>query len=410
MAPRSIRPRLEAVFEALRRPTTSVRQLTGHIRGVREVLGPGHPSHQTTLTLERVIEAQGEDAVADPSIREGAEIFLRQAGVLPEREQDLQTFAEGLERVVQSSPEHLWSRGAGRFAATAFAGAGVAASPIPGYILEEAIGTGATSVYRAVQEGSGRAVAIKDYRWTIPLSSGMAPSPEAYRARLRFSGGALNEVRFQWRPSSPHIVELVDIVSTPERLALVYELMERSVGAMVMQHQRPFTLRQAAQMIECVACLHEHGILHRDIKPENFLQSPGDGIVKMTDFQTSCRFGERPTTLDAAFYYLPPEARPTSHYYDPTADVYALGKTLFQMSEGGWATPLEERVALARQTPEGLMNLPLLLHPDPARPWHRDPPPFETILRRAMAPDPLKRYPDAVAMREDFHRQLGTHH
>src|SRR3989338_10308507 len=137
MAPRSIRPRLEAVFEALRRPTTSVRQLTGHIRGVREVLGPGHPSHQTTLTLERVIEAQGEDAVADPSIREGAEIFLRQAGVLPEREQDLQTFAEGLERVVQSSPEHLWSRGAGRFAATAFAGAGGAASPLPRYILSE---------------------------------------------------------------------------------------------------------------------------------------------------------------------------------------------------------------------------------------------------------------------------------
>src|SRR5207247_2404945 len=136
----------------------------------------------------------------------------------------------------------------------------------------------------------------------------------------------------------------------------------------------------AIQVCDALEYAHRQGVVHRDIKPENILID-STGRVKVSDFGIARiikpEIGQRAVTSTAAVLgtpqYMAPEALAGAPPH-PQMDIYALGAMLYQMVTG--------------DLPAGDFE------PGPAM--------LDPIIRKALAPDPAKRYPDAGAMRRDL--------
>ncbi len=72
--------------------------------------------------------------------------------------------------------------------------------------------------------------------------------------------------------------------------------------------------------------LHQHGLVHRDIKPANIIFV--NGVPKFADIGLVTAIGDKATYVGTEGY-IPPEG-PGS----PAADLYSLGKVLYQVSMG----------------------------------------------------------------------------
>jgi len=90
--------------------------------------------------------------------------------------------------------------------------------------------------------------------------------------------------------------------------------------------------------------VHNAGIVHRDIKPENILlksNGHGTGIPKIADFGLAREFsragGSVLTQLGTGLgtiMYMPPDQIKDAHNVGNTADLYAMGVTLYYMLTG----------------------------------------------------------------------------
>lgn len=134
------------------------------------------------------------------------------------------------------------------------------------------------------------------------------------------------------------------------------------------------------QVIEAVAFAHSEGVLHRDLKPENILFLEGRPVV--ADFGLALRQFSGSTTLTmtnvgmGTLAYSAPEQFTDAHNVDERADVYALGKILFELLTGRFPFPR--------------VHLPVA----PAR--------FRYIIGRCIEDDPSKRYHSVVELRREL--------
>ena len=80
--------------------------------------------------------------------------------------------------------------------------------------------------------------------------------------------------------------------------------------------------------------LHRHGLIHRDIKPSNIIFI--NGIPKLADIGLVSEVGEARSFVGTEGF-IPPEG-PNS----PQADIYSLGKVLYEMSMGKDRTEFPE--------------------------------------------------------------------
>lgn len=103
---------------------------------------------------------------------------------------------------------------------------------------------------------------------------------------------------------------------------------EKGVSAWILEYFFP--------VLDGVRALHEAGIIHRDLKPENFLM---DGnIPKIADFGLARSANLESVTESMDVIGTPPYMAP-DHFYDfkrvdQRADMYSLGKILFEAVEG----------------------------------------------------------------------------
>ncbi len=165
--------------------------------------------------------------------------------------------------------------------------------------------------------------------------------------------------------------------------------------------------RYLAPIAEALDYAHSRGILHRDVKPANILlredgrpQLADFGIAKAIEAGQTAGLTQAGGGIGTPEYMAPEQIEGRA---EPRSDLYALGIALYQMLSGqvpyDGATPYE--VALKQiSTP-----LPPLrrLRPDVS-------PAIEAVVARALAKDPVARYPTGQAFAAAFHEALAHPH
>ncbi|HEV3120593.1 MAG TPA: protein kinase, partial [Isosphaeraceae bacterium] len=161
--------------------------------------------------------------------------------------------------------------------------------------------------------------------------------------------------------------------------------------------------RLGIQAAEALAHAHQLGILHRDIKPSNLLIDDC-GALWVTDFGLArlpneanlTRTGDQLGTLR---YMSPEQALGRPLAVDQRTDVYSLGVTLYELITLRPPFDAKDRPALLRQIAQHVPARPRRF--DPAIP--RD---LETIILKATAPEPERRYATAQELADDLKRFL----
>jgi formylglycine-generating enzyme required for sulfatase activity len=157
--------------------------------------------------------------------------------------------------------------------------------------------------------------------------------------------------------------------------------------------------RVGMQVADALAHAASQGILHRDIKPSNLLLDD-TGNVWVTDFGLAkassdsddlTHTGEVVGTLR----YMAPER--FNGQGDLRSDVYSLGLTLYELLTLRPAFDETDRHKLVKQ----------VMHDEPPRPRQINPDvprDLETVVLKAIARDPARRYQTAGEMAEDLKR------
>jgi tetratricopeptide (TPR) repeat protein len=160
------------------------------------------------------------------------------------------------------------------------------------------------------------------------------------------------------------------------------------------------TARAGLQAAEALAYAHAQGTVHRDIKPSNLLLDVR-GTVWVTDFGLARTAGQDdltdPGETPGTLRYMAPER--FRGECDGRGDVYSLGLTLYEM--------LALRSAFGESDHERLVRQ--VTQEEPAAPRHFDPAvprDLETVVLKAMARDPARRYQSAGELADDLRRFL----
>jgi serine/threonine protein kinase len=160
--------------------------------------------------------------------------------------------------------------------------------------------------------------------------------------------------------------------------------------------------RIGAQLAEALDHAHRSGIVHRDIKPANILMTR-DGIPLLADFNLADTHSKNETDrVGGTLAYMPPEQiaqllGQVKSIDARRADLYALGMVLWELAHGERPHAKQE-CELTSSGEQRIIDLKNLRN----QPLESDHPGvmigLEMLLRRAMAPDPAKRFHSAKAM------------
>jgi Zn-finger nucleic acid-binding protein len=151
-------------------------------------------------------------------------------------------------------------------------------------------------------------------------------------------------------------------------------------------------------VLDALEHAHAHGVVHRDLKPENVLLDR-HGQPKLTDFGLGRASRELEGVLLSRSFlqtsdgaaaagtleYMAPEQR-RGRDPDPRADLYSFGVVLYE--------------ALTGERPLGRFPAPSEVRPEL-------PHVFDSIVKKALAPEPERRFASAAELRRDLFQGLA---
>ncbi len=272
------------------------------------------------------------------------------------------------------------------------------------YVLVSELGRGGMgAVYLAEEPALSRRVALKVM---LPDISQESDSRERFYREARACAGL----------SHPHVVS---VLGFGEDAGTHYYAMEYVEGrsAAELLREGPVSQERAARLVlqaaQGLGHAHQHGVVHRDVKPRNLMvtsrKAEGGGahsaaeedVVKVADFGLARLAGSLTLTQTGVGLgtplYMAPEQFAGAKDVGPTADVYSLGVTLYEMLTGrppfwgGDARAIQCRVEGEDPVP------PRRLVPA----VDRD---LEAITLACLEKDPTRRYADAGLLAEDLDR------
>jgi serine/threonine protein kinase/Flp pilus assembly protein TadD len=284
-------------------------------------------------------------------------------------------------------------------------------------ILREVGRGGMGIVYEAEQISLGRRVALK----VLPLAASLDP-----RQLLRFH----TEAQAAAHLHHPHIVPvhavgnargipyyamqfiegdslaqiIVRLRADAERASAIES--DRLDGSATRRRERElcrFVARVGVQTARALEHAHALGVLHRDVKPANLLADE-TGHVWVTDFGLARVQGDAGVTLTGDLvgtirYMSPEQVLGHRGIVDHRADVYSLGATLYELATLRPVFGGGDRHELLRRVEAEEPVAPRRI--DPALP--RD---LETIILKALAKEPERRYASAHELADDLERFL----
>jgi tetratricopeptide (TPR) repeat protein len=254
------------------------------------------------------------------------------------------------------------------------------------YELRHELGRGGMGVvHEAYDRELDRVVAIK-------LLAGVAGLSADLRARF------LREARAAARLSHPNIAAVHDATAD----AIVMQKVE---GTTLDRHPARDPRTLAALVRDAALALHYahiQGVVHRDVKPANLMVEPGPpprvvvtdfGLAKETAIDTA--LSSSGSVLGTPQFMAPEQARAAPA--DARSDVYSLGASLYACLAGRAPFEASDVVTLLRAVAD-----------EEPRPLGREVPrDLATIVRKAMAKEPARRYPSALAFASDLERWLS---
>lgn len=281
-----------------------------------------------------------------------------------------------------------------------------------GWRVIEAIGRGGMGevwLAESIRDGVTRRAAVK------LLKRGM--DSESLLERF------LQERRILSRLSHPAIAAMLDAGITPDGRPFL--AMQYIRGEPITAYARRVGLgltariRLLAEVADAVDHAHRHLVVHRDLKPSNVLVDE-DGRPHLLDFGIAKVLGEDTDQLVVTAtgvrvlspaYAAPEQVR--GEDVSVAADVYGLGVLLYELLTGRLPHQRSGRVErLAQEINEERTLRPSSAASDAGQaqpiPWARrlagD---LDTILLKAIHPEPERRYASAAALADDLRRYLA---
>lgn len=226
------------------------------------------------------------------------------------------------------------------------------------YKLERILGKGGMGiVFRAIEETTGRIVAIKVL---LAVGNDNTHAVRRFRKEARILASVQNEF----------VTELLEVGEERGYHFLVMEFVDGPNLKQWLGGRVPLPEQQALTLIRDItkALVQAHGqqIVHRDIKPENILLAPSNDVdtsedlglsdyhVKLSDFGIARHIEQsvsmevtRSGTMLGTPWYMSPEQCKGSSEIGPSADVYALGIMLFELLSGELPYVSEDPMQLA---------------------------------------------------------------
>ncbi len=240
-----------------------------------------------------------------------------------------------------------------------------------GFRIEERIGAdGSSQVYSAWDPTVERRVVVK-------VVEGDTADPSVQRF--------LRETRLASELDHPRIVPIlrVDVVD-----GVAFVVMEHLGGGDLAQriHVAPLTLDRTrsvfGQLGGALDSVHRAGLVHRSVEPANILCAEDGDEVYLTGFGAPV----------ASVHHTSPEFV-RGEALTPASDVYSLGSTLFECLTG--------RVPFPASTPAEVAERHLVAPPPRVTELRPDlPTELDDVVARAMAKEPVDRYPSTRHLAE----------
>ena len=257
----------------------------------------------------------------------------------------------------------------------------------------------------------------EEFPYQVESFAGRGASGFVWKSRVKQGGGVIalklipfhgdpGRLRYRWaievaaleKLAHPNLVRLVDhgLLADGSAGWLAMEWIEGTCLALLLREQGqipwPAALDLCLQACDGLAAIHAAGLVHRDIKPANLLFEKATRRLVVADLGISLDLANNPDarltrTLERAATpgYAPPEQFSPGHTSHPAGDQYSLAVTLWEMLTG-------TRPAGAFPRLHSVI---------------KSPPALDRTLRRALDPDPARRFPNIIAFGKALRR--STH-
>jgi DNA-binding response OmpR family regulator len=191
----------------------------------------------------------------------------------------------------------------------------------------------------------------------------------------------------------PKVFEMIDVMNKKALIQefivgkTLYEVIERDLEEKEVESV-------VIQLTDVVAHAHDLGIVHRDIKPENVMVRP-DGTIKLLDFGAAKELKEKEmsATVTGSRPYMAPEQ--IMGKSQRRSDVWAIGVVMYVLYTGMY--PFYHEVEKV------LMDIILSTPPSPPSKFNEAlDQNIERIIMKCLEKEPVKRYPNAKALKEDL--------
>ena len=233
------------------------------------------------------------------------------------------------------------------------------------------------------------------------------------------------ERRILARLDHPYIARFIDGGTTPA--GQPYYAMEYVEGTTLLEHCRKSCpgvadrLLLFLQVCEAVHYAHQQLVIHRDLKPGNVLVTP-EGRPRLLDFGTAKLMDEAGREPSATAAWLTPAyASPEQVSGEPAStlsDVYGLGVMLFELLTGRrpYAVPARPPQEVQRVVcgtlpprPSQVVEAGAGFAASPDRVGRSLEGDLDTIVLKALAKEPARRYASVEQLADDLRRFLDGH-
>jgi serine/threonine protein kinase len=250
------------------------------------------------------------------------------------------------------------------------------------YVTVAYIGRGGSGlVWKASRRDGHGLVALK----LVPFRS----DPVRLQQRWQDECAALARI------AHPNLVGLIDHGRSPDGLSgwLAMEWIEGTCLGRKLAEEGQIAFQEIRSIVpQAVAglnALHSAGLVHRDIKPSNLLLEKDTGRLVIADLGIVHDLGGDPDQRVTRTYeqaltpgYFPPEMLIAGYRPDAAGDQYSLAFTLWQLLTGTMPLGAFGRLHHLCKCPDAV----------------------DAVLRRALATDPSKRFPDLDSFSQAFQK------